>query len=132
MSDSNGNGGRVEPLRLVVSINVSLPEDFQAALLGAIGSAAHPPTGSHEKADEPMSRTEDPWLDLSHAAEFIGVSISTLYKYASHGKIEFRKLAGRLQFRRSVLEGFMEKQVHPARNSPQLRSIISAALGSGK
>jgi excisionase family DNA binding protein len=132
MSDSNGNGGRIEPLRLVVSINISLAEDVQAALLGAIGSAAHPPSRSREHAEVPMSRAEDQWLDLSHAAEFVGVSTSTLYKYTSHGKIEFGKLAGRLQFRRSVLEGFMEKQVHPARNGPQLRSIISAALGSGK
>lgn len=132
MSDSNPNGDCGGPIRLLVSINVSLADDVQAALLGVIGNAAHPSFPVAERAGMSTNRAEDQWLNLNHAAEFIGVSTSTLYKYASHGRIEFRKLAGRLQFRRSVLEGFMEKQVHPARTSPQLRSIISAALGSGK
>lgn len=130
MNDSDPNDGRVRPLRLVVTINVSLAGDAHEALLRFVSTAAHSP--ATEPSGLPLTGAEDQWLTLNEAAEFVGISTSTLYKYASQGKIESRKLAGRLQFRRSVLDGFMDKHVRPARHGPQLRSIISTALGSGR
>jgi excisionase family DNA binding protein len=79
-----------------------------------------------------MVESDDAWLALGEAAHYMEISTSTLYKYASQGKIESRKLAGRLQFRRSALDRFMEEKVRPARHPTRPRSIIPAALGSGK
>lgn len=74
---------------------------------------------------------EDPWLDHSAAAEYLGVSKSTLYKYACQQKIEYRKLCGRLEYRRSGLDRFKHEQIRPARRSER-RSIITSAHSSGK
>jgi hypothetical protein len=74
---------------------------------------------------------EDLWLSHSAAAEYLGISKSTLYKYACQQKIECRKLAGRLDYRRSELNRFKEKQIRPARSCKR-RSIIASAHSSGK
>jgi hypothetical protein len=74
---------------------------------------------------------EDSWLDHSAAAEYLGVSKSTLYKYACQQKIECRKLCGRLEYCRSELDRFKQEQVRPARRLER-RSIITSAHSSGK
>jgi len=74
----------------------------------------------------------DNWLKHREAAEFLGISKSTLYHYVCQQKIECRKLAGRLEYRRSVLERFKDLQIRPPRGHIPLRSIILPALGSGK
>jgi excisionase family DNA binding protein len=82
--------------------------------------------------DSPQRDFGDPWLAHEQAAEYLGVSKSTLYQYACQQKIECRKLAGRLAYRRSTLDQFKEHQVRPARQWFSHRSIIPSALGSGK
>ena len=90
-------------------------------------------------ADSPASPTlplqtasADTWLKHAEAAEYLGISKSTLYHYACQQKIEFRKLAGRLEYRRSVLERFKDLQTRPAKGWMPSRSIMLPALGSGK
>jgi excisionase family DNA binding protein len=73
----------------------------------------------------------DPWLVYSEAAEYLGVAKSTLYRFACEGRIETRKIAGRLEYRRVTLDTFKEQQIRPARRS-RTRGIITQALGSGK
>ena len=75
---------------------------------------------------------DDPWLKHGEAAEYLGVSKSTLYQYACQRKIEFRKLAGRLEYRRSTLDHFKELQIRSAHRLFSHRGIIPSALGSGK
>ena len=74
----------------------------------------------------------DPWLKHPEAAEYLGIATSTLYRYACQQKIECRKLAGRLEYRRSTLDQFKDQQIRPAHRWSSQRSIIPAALGSGK
>jgi excisionase family DNA binding protein len=112
-------------------LNVSLAAETQDTLLSALAAASSPVRGA-EPAGPRIVESDDPWLALGDAAQHLGISTSTLYKYASQGKIESRKLAGRLQFRRSALDRFMEEKVRPARHVTRPRSIIAAALGSGK
>jgi excisionase family DNA binding protein len=104
----NASADAAEPARLVVQQNDLLP-------------AGHTVKGA-----------EDPWSDLEQSARYLGISTSTLYKYSSQRKIESRKLAGRLQFRQSELDEFLEKQIRPARKGRGSPSIISPALCSGK
>jgi len=77
------------------------------------------------------SVSEDPWLRHPEAANYLGISKSTLYQYACQHKIECRKLGGRLEYRRSTLDRFKDFQVRRPHEWFR-RSIISTALGSGK
>lgn len=79
-----------------------------------------------------LGHSDDPWLRHAEAAEYLGVSKSTLYQYACQQKIECRKLAGRLEYRRSILDRFKDHHIRPASRWLSSRSIIPAALGSGK
>jgi len=74
----------------------------------------------------------DCWLPHVEAAKLLGVSISTLYRYASQERIECRKIAGRLEYRQSTLERLKQKQIRPARLPLQSGGIIPPALHSGK
>jgi excisionase family DNA binding protein len=75
---------------------------------------------------------EDPWLQQTEAATYLGVSKSTLYQYACKRKIEYRKLGGRLEYRRSTLDRFKDLQVRRTHEWFPKKSIITTALGSGK
>ncbi len=78
------------------------------------------------------TESEDVWLNHTEAAECLGISKSTLYRYACEERIECRKVGGRLEYRRSVLDHFKEEHVRPARRSPKAGRIMASALGSGK
>jgi excisionase family DNA binding protein len=95
--------------------------------------AEQPPTEPSARSIFPLQTgSADPWLKHAEAAEYLGISKSTLYQYACHHKIECRKLAGRLEYRRSSLDRFKDLQIRPASRWLSSKSIIPAALGSGK
>ena len=75
---------------------------------------------------------EDAWLRHSEAANYLGISTSTLYQYACQHKIECRKLGGRLEYRRSTLDRFKDLQIRRTHEWFPQKSIITTALGSGK
>jgi excisionase family DNA binding protein len=60
-----------------------------------------------------FSEPEDCWLDHSHAAQYLGISKSTLYRYAEHRRIESRKIGRRLEYRHSVLDKFKDQHTRP-------------------
>jgi hypothetical protein len=74
----------------------------------------------------------DPWLKHADAAEYLGIATSTLYRYACQQRIESRKLCGRLEYRRSVLDEFKNLHIRPATRWLSSGRIIPSALGSGK
>ncbi len=59
-------------------------------------------------------------MDIRDAAEYLGISADTLYKYASEGFIPAFKLGNRWRFKRSLMESWMEQQsgVATAKASP--------------
>jgi len=75
---------------------------------------------------------EDAWLRHSEAAKYLGISKSTLYRYVCQRRIECRKIAGRLEYRRSSLEKLKKDQIRPARLSYRAGGIIHSAFSSGK
>ena len=75
---------------------------------------------------------EDRWLEHTEAAECLGISKSTLYRYVSQERIECRKIGGRLEYRQSALEKLKSEQTRPARLSHHAGGIIPSALSSGK
>ena len=46
-------------------------------------------------------------LDIRQAAEYLGISDDTLYRYASEGFIPAFKLGNRWRFKRSLLDSWM-------------------------
>jgi excisionase family DNA binding protein len=80
---------------------------------------------------EGTSDQNDPWLHHNAAAEYLGISKSTLYRYAEHGEIESKKLGNRLEYRRSALDQFKNQKIRPARRSSHSRGIIAPAPVSG-
>jgi hypothetical protein len=128
---ANGDGPRL------VACVLLLPEDAEV-LAGLLCNLA---TNSHVSQDldalakpDRLLRPEplDTWLPHVEAAKFLGVSISTLYRYASQERIECRKIAGRLEYRQSILERLKQKQIRSARFPLRSGGIIPPALHSGK
>lgn len=103
---------------------------LQEALTGIGEPASTEAPGSPKSA--PQVEYGDPWLKHPEAARYLGVSTSTLYRYACQHRIESRKLCGRLEYRRSTLDSFKELHVRPAARWLSPGRIIPAALGSGK
>jgi excisionase family DNA binding protein len=52
-------------------------------------------------------------MDIRQAAEYLGISSDSLYKYASEGMIPAFKLGNRWRFKRSLLDNWMELQSSP-------------------
>ncbi len=97
------------------------------------GIADHSPAAPSAAPTLPLQRDfDDRWFKHAEAAEYLGISKSTLYQYACQQKIERRKLGGRLEYRRSILDQFKDQQIRPAHRWFSRGSIMPAALGSGK
>jgi excisionase family DNA binding protein len=52
-------------------------------------------------------------MDIRQAAEYLGISGDTLYRYASEGFIPAFKLGNRWRFKRSLLDAWMVEQSGP-------------------
>jgi excisionase family DNA binding protein len=57
-------------------------------------------------------------VGLDAAASMIGVRPRTLRKWASEGRLPSIRAGGRLLFRMSALEDFLNQHERPARNGP--------------
>ena len=55
-------------------------------------------------------------MDIRQAADYLGISGDTLYRYASEGFVPAFKLGNRWRFRKSLLDGWMDEKsgVKPA------------------
>jgi excisionase family DNA binding protein len=70
------------------------------------------------------------WLTHFEAAAYLGVAVSTLYRYAEQERIECRKIGNRLEYRRASLDRFKESLIRLARRA-RTRGIIAPTLDSG-
>lgn len=69
-------------------------------------------------------------MDIRQAADYLGISGDTLYRYASEGFIPAFKLGNRWRFRKSLLDGWMDEksgikpvaEVDPAKRKPVRRA----------
>ncbi len=70
-------------------------------------AAYHPgvPTAVSAAMQEPREV-----LDIRQAADYLGISADTLYKYASEGFVPAFKLGNRWRFKRSRLNDWMDQQ----------------------
>ena len=70
-------------------------------------------------------------MDIRQAADYLGISGDTLYRYASEGFIPAFKLGNRWRFRRSLLEAWMDEKsgvkpvpqdIDPSKRKPATRA----------
>lgn len=70
-------------------------------------------------------------MDIRQAADYLGISGDTLYRYASEGFIPAFKLGNRWRFRKSLLDGWMDEKsgvktaaqdVNPAKRKPAAKA----------
>lgn len=70
-------------------------------------------------------------MDIRQAADYLGISGDTLYRYASEGFIPAFKLGNRWRFRKSLLDAWMDEksgvkapapEVDPAKKKPAGRA----------
>jgi len=132
--DTNGKRQISEPTVVAcVVFQTRDPDHLVQVLREALtGIADQVPEGSPIPPTVPPQTNCDPWLKHPEAAEYLGISKSTLYRYACQQTIETRELGGRLEYHRSTLDGFKNRQIRPARRNAEPGSIITRALGSGK
>jgi excisionase family DNA binding protein len=71
-------------------------------------------------------------MDIRQAADYLGISGDTLYRYASEGFVPAFKLGNRWRFRKSLLDGWMDEKsgvtvatenVDPMKKKPVKRAI---------
>ena len=122
--------------QILLACILLLPRDSApiVALLKQISGSSGPSITSPLADVRTMAPARPPsgsWLGHSEAADYLGVAKSTLYRFACEGRIETRKLGGRLEYSRVTLDKFKEQQIRPARR-PRTRGIITPTLGSGK
>jgi predicted DNA-binding transcriptional regulator AlpA len=133
--DLTGKDEETEPtLVACVVFRTRDPEQLVELLREALTGIAAPDSAvlTASQVFQPQPDPEDPWLKHAEAAVYLGISRSTLYQYACQQRVECRKLAGRLEYRRSTLDQFKDQQIRPARRQFLQRRIISAAPSSGK
>ena len=122
--------------QILLACILLLPKDSApiVALLNQMSGNSGPSITSPFADVRTMTPTRPPsdsWLGHSEAADYLGVAKSTLYRFVCEGRIETRKLGGRLEYSRLTLDKFKEQQIRPARR-PRTRGIITPTLGSGK
>jgi excisionase family DNA binding protein len=70
-------------------------------------------------------------MDIRQAADYLGISGDTLYRYASEGFVPAFKLGNRWRFRKSLLDGWMDEKsgviaqsagINPAAKKPVARA----------
>ena len=66
-------------------------------------------------------------MDIRQAAEYLGISGDTLYRYASEGFVPAFKLGNRWRFRKSLLDGWMDEK-----SGVKTPAVSEAAVDAGQ
>jgi len=83
---------------------------------GSAAVSGNGPRANHRRAALTLSQATPPaWearevMDIRQAADYLGISSDSLYKYASESLIPAFKLGNRWRFKRSLLDHWMELQ----------------------
>jgi len=71
-------------------------------------------------------------MDIRQAADYLGISGDTLYRYASEGFVPAFKLGNRWRFKKSLLDSWMDRQsgvvATPVTPEPKQKKPVRSAL----
>jgi excisionase family DNA binding protein len=68
-------------------------------------------------------------LDIHQAAEYLGVSEDTLYRYAQGHVVPAFRLGNRWRFKRSFLDAWMAEQSYPEKGEDDGTGAFSGTAG---
>jgi len=66
-------------------------------------------------------------MNIRQASEYLGVSPDTLYKYAYEARIPSFKLGNRWKFKKTVLDGWMERKSVQCEIAPRRKPTAERA-----
>jgi len=125
------------PVPTMVACFILMPQQAES-LISLLKDLASGATDITQISSMPLVFTADSeesvetWLSHADAANYLGISKSTLYRHAEQEQLESRKFCGRLQYRVSTLERFKNQHLRPSRRSSRDGAIIGSAPSSGK
>jgi excisionase family DNA binding protein len=65
-------------------------------------------------------------MDIRQAAEYLGISTDSLYRYAAEGMLPGFRLGNRWRFRKSRLEQWMDEQSERKAEAPRKKPVRAA------
>lgn len=71
-------------------------------------------------------------MNIREAAQYLGISADTLYKYVSEEKIPAFKLGNRWKFKKTILDAWMEKQSLGESRAAKKRPRSTRAIAAGE
>ena len=71
-------------------------------------------------------------MDIRQAADYLGISGDTLYRYASEGFVPAFKLGNRWRFRKSLLDGWMDEKSGVTAKAPIVEPGRKKPVGSAR
>jgi excisionase family DNA binding protein len=72
-------------------------------------------------------------MNIRDAAQYLGISADTLYKYVSEEKIPAFKLGNRWKFKKTILDAWMERQsMNVSRNGGKKKPRSAGAVAAGE
>jgi excisionase family DNA binding protein len=125
------------PVQTMVACFILMPQQAES-LISLLKDLASGATDVSQISSTPLAFTADSgksvetWLSHADAANYLGISKSTLYRHAEQEQLESRKFCGRLQYRVSTLERFKNQHLRPSRRSSRDGAIIGPAPSTGK
>jgi excisionase family DNA binding protein len=70
-------------------------------------------------------------MNIRDAAQYLGISTDTLYKYVSEEKIPAFKLGNRWKFKKTILDAWMERQSMGADRIDRKKPRAARAIAAG-
>ena len=70
-------------------------------------------------------------MNIRDAAQYLGISTDTLYKYVSEEKIPAFKLGNRWKFKKTILDAWMERQSMGADRTDRKKPRAARAIAAG-
>ena len=71
-------------------------------------------------------------MNIREAAQYLGISADTLYKYVSEEKIPAFKLGNRWKFKKTILDAWMERQSTNAAPSAKKKPRSARGVAAGE
>jgi excisionase family DNA binding protein len=71
-------------------------------------------------------------MNIREAAQYLGISADTLYKYVSEEKIPAFKLGNRWKFKKTILDSWMERQSLGDSRNGKKRAKATRVLTAGE
>ena len=71
-------------------------------------------------------------MDMRHAADYLGISADSLYRYASEGRVPAFRFGNRWRFKKDLLDRWMDEQSGVTAPQPAITAKSKKPVRSAK